>query len=89
MQCFLKPTYLVTLLVFLFSGALQAQKVLVFDEETGEPIPDVAVLTRDHSVTALTDFDGYFDLAPFPEYARIELRHLGYREAQELASILE
>jgi len=79
MQCFLKPTYLVTLLVFLFSSALQAQKVLVFDEETGEPIPDVAVLTRDHSVTTLTDFDGYFDLAPFPEDARIELRHLSYQ----------
>ncbi|MDX1333495.1 MAG: carboxypeptidase-like regulatory domain-containing protein, partial [Robiginitalea sp.] len=61
------------------SGALQAQKVLVFDEETGEPIPDVAILTRDHAVTALTDFDGYFDLAPFPEEARMELRHLGYQ----------
>ena len=79
MQCFRRPNHLLTLLVFLCCGTLQAQKVLVFDEETGEPIHDVAIFTRDHSVTALTDFDGYFDLAPFPEDTRIELRHLSYQ----------
>ncbi|UCE69897.1 MAG: TonB-dependent receptor [Flavobacteriaceae bacterium] len=79
MQCFLKPAYVVILSVFLFSGGLQAQKILVFDEETGEPIPDVAIFTRDHSITALTDFDGYFDLSPFPKNTRIEMRHLSYQ----------
>ena len=79
MQCFLKSAYVVILSVFLFSGVLQAQKILVFDEETGEPIPDVAIFTRDHSVTALTDFDGYFDLSPFPADTRIEIRHLSYQ----------
>ena len=79
MQCFLKPAYVVILSVFLYSGGLQAQKILVFDEETGEPIPDVAIFTRDHSITALTDFDGYFDLSPFPKNTRIEMRHLSYQ----------
>lgn len=79
MQFFLKPALLAILSVFLYSGALRAQKVLVFDEETGEPIPDVAVFTMDHSVTALTDFDGYFDLGPFPGDTRIEIRHLSYQ----------
>jgi hemoglobin/transferrin/lactoferrin receptor protein len=79
MQCFLKPAYLLTLSVFLISGVVRAQKVLVFDEETGEPIPDVAIFTKDHTVTALTDFDGYFDLSPFPGDIRIEIRHLGYK----------
>ena len=78
MQCSLNPFFLFVFAAFLVSGTLQAQKVLVFDEETGEPIPDVAVFTKDHSVTALTDFDGYFDLTPFPPDTRIELRHLGY-----------
>ena len=79
MQCFLKPACLVVFITLLYSGTLTAQKVLVFDEETKEPIPDVAIFTRDHSVTALTDFDGYFDLSAFPENTRIELRHLSYQ----------
>ncbi len=61
------------------SAALFGQRVLVFDEETGEPIPGVAVFTRDHAVNALTDIDGFFDLKPFPAGVRIELRHLGYQ----------
>ena len=55
MQCFLKPACLAVFITLLYSGTLTAQRVFVYDEETGEPIPDVAIFTRDHSVTALTD----------------------------------
>lgn len=79
MKFFPKLTSLSLLLFLLISGGLCAQRIEVVDQETGDPIVDVAVFTEDRAVTALTDFDGYFDLGPFPEGKRIELRHLSYQ----------
>ncbi|MEJ2161923.1 MAG: TonB-dependent receptor [Robiginitalea sp.] len=58
---------------------LYGQQAGVYDQVTGEPIPDVAIFTADRTTTALTDFDGLFDLTPFPPDTRIELRHLSYQ----------
>ena len=66
MKFFLKVFTFVFLSLFWVTGGLNAQQVGVFDRDTGEPISDVAVFTPDRSVTALTDFDGHFDLGRFP-----------------------
>ena len=79
MKFFLKVFTFVFLSLFWVTGGLNAQQVGVFDRDTGEPISDVAVFTPDRSVTALTDFDGHFDLGRFPEGVRIEIRHLAYQ----------
>ena len=79
MKFFLKVFTFVFLSLFWVTGGLNAQQAGVFDRDTGEPISDVAVFTPDRSVTALTDFDGHFDLGRFPEGVRIEIRHLAYQ----------
>ena len=79
MKFFPKLTQLLFLSLCLISVGLRAQVLRVIDQETGAPVPDVAVFTADRSVIALTDFDGYFDLSPFPDGQRIELRHLSYQ----------
>ncbi len=58
---------------------LSGQQVGVFEQETGEPIPDVAIFTPDRTVTAITDIDGFFDLSAFPSDNRLEIRHLSYQ----------
>lgn len=79
MKFFHKQFFLFFIVLFGFLVDLRAQQAGVFDRETGEPIVDVAVFTQDRSVTALTDSNGYFDLGPFPEGVRIEIRHLSYQ----------
>ncbi len=79
MKFFHRQLTLALIAVFGLIAGLRAQQAGVFDRETGEPISDVAVFTEDRSVTALTDFDGYFDLGLFPQGVRIEIRHLSYQ----------
>ncbi|MGA9237953.1 TonB-dependent receptor [Robiginitalea sp.] len=79
MKFFLKVFTFVFLEFFWVTCGLNAQQVGIYDRDTGEPISDVAVFTQDRSVTALTDFDGQFDLGNFPERVRIEIRHLAYQ----------
>ena len=79
MKFFLKVSPFILLGFFWATGALSAQETGIFDRDTGEPISNVAVFTQDRSVTALTDFDGQFDLGRFPEGVRIEIRHLAYQ----------
>jgi hemoglobin/transferrin/lactoferrin receptor protein len=78
MKCF--RNLICIFLGVLFTGVgLRAQQVGVYDRESGQPIPDVAVFTQDRSHIALTDSDGHFDLSAFPEGVQLEIRHLAYQ----------
>ena len=64
--------------LLLFVCALQAQKVIVLDADTKEPIFNVAVFNLDKSKVALTDFDGAFDASIFSDKDRMSLKHISY-----------
>ena len=62
-----------------FSVVLHGQQAGIFDQQTGVPIPDVAIFVPDRTITAISDMDGFFDLSVFPEDTRLEIRHLSYQ----------
>ncbi len=67
--------YLLLLLLFLTVG-LSAQKVVVKDIQTGEPIPNVYVFSQCKS--ALTDANGFIDLSHFCSDSIITFQHASY-----------
>ena len=68
-----------TLLFFFLSvWVAQSQKVKVLDADTEDAISNVAVFNPDKSKVALTDFDGFFDMAAFSKNERIVIKHLSY-----------
>ena len=62
----------------LFMAIGWSQKVTVLDEETRDPISNVAIFNADKSKIALTDFDGNFDISIFSNYERISFKHISY-----------
>jgi hemoglobin/transferrin/lactoferrin receptor protein len=75
----LNITYKFFLLVFsLFLGVVQAQEIQVLDQESGQPIFNVAVFNADKSKATVTDFDGKCDISAFERQERITFKHLGY-----------
>ena len=66
------------LFLLLMPGMLIAQQITVFDRDTGDPVPDVAVFNAERNVTAITDLSGRCDLGGFGERERIFFRHIGY-----------
>lgn len=63
---------------FLFVWVVQSQKVKVLDADTGDAISNVAVFNSDKSKVALTDFDGFFNIALFSKNERIVVKHISY-----------
>ena len=59
-------------------GIVWSQKVTVLDEDTGNPISNVAVFNVDKSKVTLTDFDGDFDISIFSTNERITFKHISY-----------
>ena len=57
----------ICILLLLFSVTVSAQKITVFDADTREPIPGVAIYNQDKSKSALTDFDGKADITAFSD----------------------
>ncbi|MEE9362474.1 MAG: TonB-dependent receptor [Cellulophaga sp.] len=70
-----KLSFIFILLVF---QVVSAQKIVVLDEETKEPIPNVAVYNTDKTKTILTDSKGECDVSFFKKNERIIFRHLSY-----------
>ena len=75
-------------LLFFISG-LQAQKVIVLDADTKEPISNVAVFNSAKSKIALTGFDGYFDASIFSHKDRISLKHISYELGKTSKSLIK
>lgn len=55
-----------------------SQKVTVLDQDTREPISNVAIFNGDKSKIALTDFDGNFNIEIFSNNERITFKHISY-----------
>ncbi len=69
----------VIILFFLIFQGIIAQKIIILDYETQEPLPDVAIFNSDKSKTALSSIDGTADLTLFSKNEHIILKHIGYQ----------
>ena len=67
------------IIAFLFFQWIPAQEITILDEETREPILNVAVYNLDKSKTALSDFDGKCTLDAFKNNERITFSHISYQ----------
>jgi hemoglobin/transferrin/lactoferrin receptor protein len=59
---------------------LQAQEVVVIDEETGKPLPYVAIYNRDKTKSTFTAGQGKADLTKFTAGEVIIFKHVSHRE---------
>ncbi|MGB3150079.1 MAG: TonB-dependent receptor [Maribacter sp.] len=64
--------------ILLFMAIGWSQKVTVLDQDTREPISNVAIFNGDKSKIALTDFDGNFNIEIFSNNERITFKHISY-----------
>jgi hemoglobin/transferrin/lactoferrin receptor protein len=62
----------------LFMAIGWSQNVTVLDQDSRDPIANVAIFNSDKSKIALTDFDGNFDVSIFSNYERITFKHISY-----------
>ena len=72
----------ICILLLLFSVTVSAQKITVFDADTREPIPGVAIYNQDKSKSALTDFDGKADITAFSDDELIFFSEVAHKEVQ-------
>ncbi len=75
------------LFLFFFNSNF-AQEIIVLDQDTKEPIQDVAIFNSDKSKTALTTFNGNADLSVFNKNERITLKHIGYQTKKTTKNLL-
>lgn len=78
MRCFRKQLRFGLFLVLAWPVFLAGQVVQVTDQETGEPIPDVAIFNEERTTTTISDLQGQANLSAFTRRERISFRHLGY-----------
>lgn len=64
--------------MLLFASVSWAQTISVLDEDTRDPIANVAIFNADKSKIALTDFDGNFNSDIFSDNERIIFKHISY-----------
>ena len=55
------------------------QEIAILDEDSREPIPNVAVYNLDRSKTSISDFNGKCDLTIFDNNERITFKHISYQ----------
>lgn len=65
---------------------LSAQKVVVLDEISAEPIAGVAVFNLFKTKTTITNLDGVASITPFQSFERIYFQHLSYHKQSMLKS---
>lgn len=63
-------------LFFFFIG--KSQQATVLDEDSQEPIPNVAVYNVERTKISVTDFNGQFDISIFLNEDRLIFKHLSY-----------
>lgn len=67
--------------IFLLCSLLgAAQEITVLDQESKEPIFNVAIFNKNKSKSTLTNFDGKADLSIFSKSEIIFFRHISHRE---------
>ncbi|WP_445383781.1 TonB-dependent receptor [Robiginitalea sp. IMCC43444] len=78
MRYFHRPGLLIVILFLLTVFKLSAQKIYIYERETGSPISDVAVFNEDRSTFAISDFDGACNISAFDSGERLYFRHLSH-----------
>ncbi|MDX1601840.1 MAG: TonB-dependent receptor, partial [Salinimicrobium sediminis] len=78
-------TSLALLLVFSYSSA---QKIVVLDKETKQPIFNVAIFNKDKSKHLFTGFDGEADLSQFSAGEIIFFRHVSHTEFHAIKRLI-
>ena len=76
------------ILFLFFFNSIFAQEIIILDQDTKEPIQDVAIFNSDKSKTALTSFNGSADLSVFNKNERITLKHIGYQTKKTTKNLL-
>ncbi|WBU90423.1 TonB-dependent receptor [Cellulophaga omnivescoria] len=82
----MRTTFFIFFLL-LFFGAF-AQEIVVVDQDTYEPIPDVAIFNTTKTKTALTSKNGSADLSIFNKNEKIVLKHIGYQTKKTTKNLL-
>lgn len=65
-------------LLVLFSVAIKAQKITVFDIQTNEPIANVTVFSKVNKAYEISSIDGIIDISSFNENERLVFQHVSY-----------
>ncbi|WP_249559188.1 TonB-dependent receptor [Cellulophaga sp. 20_2_10] len=76
------------ILFLFFFNSIFAQEIIILDQDTKEPIQDVAIFNSDKSKTALTSFNGSANLSVFNKNERITLKHIGYQTKKTTKNLL-
>ncbi len=71
---------LLIILMYCFSITIQAQKVTVFDGETGKPIEGVTIFNKQQSISEVTTNDGNVNLDEFTNDEVLYFSHVSYAE---------
>ena len=72
--------FILSLAFILFFAIVSAQEITIYDEETRQPIFNVAIFNKDKSKHLLTGFDGEADLSIFSPSEVIFFRHISHVE---------
>jgi len=70
---------IVFILILLAFQGVFAQEIIIMDQDTSDPLPNVAIYNSDKSKTTITDFEGKADLTIFKNNERIILKHISYQ----------
>jgi hypothetical protein len=60
----------------------------VFDEETGEPMGFVTIYINETKTGAVSDMNGFFNIAIFPGKYNIKVEYMGYEKEKYLLEVL-
>ena len=80
--------YFYTFFVGFFICSVSAQRVVVVDATSLEPIPGVVVYNLVKTKTNISNLDGKASIVHFQSFERIYFRHLSYRTKSGLKSKL-
>lgn len=75
----MKISFILSLLFLAFQNFAFCQTIVIVDEETGEPIPDVILFVEEPKLLLVTDEKGVVDISLLTGQLNIEVRKMGYR----------
>jgi outer membrane receptor protein involved in Fe transport len=73
-----------SLVFFLLTLSVQAQKITILDADTHQPIANVAVFNEDKSKRVISNQNGIVDISSFPKLSIITFTHVAYVEFEAL-----
>ncbi|MDT0685395.1 TonB-dependent receptor [Autumnicola psychrophila] len=74
--------FLSGIIAFFLSLSVYAQEIQVFDKETNEPLPNVAIYNPEKTKSTLTNFDGFADITKFSTNEILIFKHVSHDEVR-------